>query len=450
MTFRFRIISGYAVLLCLTLAALILCLRVMVENAALRQLDARHAEEAGEVVSAANEVPPGLREQRLIRHMRMAEGNFRFLLADSAGRIVYSSSGLEELPDAGTATGVTGPIGRLGPCRVTTHPVEGYTLRVFSPVSSSLALTRHFYEVGLVVLAAGLALSLVTGVFYSRWVLRPLILLEEAAGLVGTDALGARIPDSLALTNDEVGRIARRLNTGYDRIAESVGRIRLFSAEVSHELRTPLSIMRLNAERIRAHPGVPEPVSDMAAEQLAEIERMNRVVANLLGFARLDAGAVSMEFRQVALAAWLADFAEDATLLAEDAGRRFEVSGDSAATVRFDPVWMRQVLFNLLGNALRFSPKGGLIRLTVEAGEEALNFVLEDEGPGVPPDKLEAIFERYVRFGEGREPGEGFGLGLAICRSVVGLHGGVMRAENRSDRSGLRVIVRLPRRRDEA
>jgi signal transduction histidine kinase len=105
---------------------------------------------------------------------------------------------------------------------------------------------------------------------------------------------------------------------------------------------------------------------------------------------------------------------------------------------------MRQLLLNLLSNALNVSARGGMITLESGRTESGWRFVMMDEGPGVPEAQLERIFERFVRYDNTDGKTRGHGLGLAICRSIVVLHGGTIRAENRADRSGLKVIVDLP------
>lgn len=453
MTFRSRIIAGYATLLVVTVAVLLLSLRILLETYAMKQLDLHHAFEARELTQEAEELEHSLiegtaplRDAHLSQHLRIAEDMYKFHLVAADGRIVYRSPALASVPTgdfAGRAAGLNAGFAGLGDCWITEHPMGGYTLRIVTPVTEALKGVRHFEKVALGVLVAAALLSLLTGAGYAAWLVRPLVRLEEAAGRIDAGTAD-RIPASIALTRDEVGLIARRLNTGYERLAGSIDRLRVFSAEVSHELRTPLSIVRLNAERIRDHPASPPAAREMAEEQIAEIFRLKRFIENLLGFAKLDAGAVRMDIRSVDTTAWVSGFAEDASALAEDVGMRFECFNTCRDPVSFDPVWIRQVLFNLLANALRFSPKGGLLSLSVFRDDTDLVITFTDEGPGVPPGRLTEIFERYTRFGEERGPAEGVGIGLAICRSVIALHGGSITAENRTDRSGLRVILRLP------
>ncbi len=452
MTLRFRLIAGYATLVTLTIVTLLGATRLLLEQAVIRQLEGHHAVEAAEFADMTRDAGDADREHRWRRHMELDTGLYRFFLQAPDGRVVHRSAALKEVA---TAYLIAVPDGRadlggeLGECRITSHPLDGYRLRLITPLAVPLAVTDSFYEIGVLLLALGVGFSLVAGTLYARWVLRPLVRMTEVARRIGNGAPTERIPADIANAGDETARLAALLNHGYDHMQASVERLRRFAAEVSHELRTPLSVMRLNAERIRDTAGVSESVRELAEEQIGEVQRLKRFITNLLGFARLDAGAVRMELRAVDLRPWLEDFAQDAALLCEDAGLRFALGRTPDATVSFDPVWIRQVLFNLLSNAMRVSPKGGALQLTAELDTRGLSLSFTDEGPGVPAERLTAIFERYVRFGEGAGPADGVGLGLAICRSVAELHGGAITAENRADRTGLCVTLVLPQPHEE-
>jgi signal transduction histidine kinase len=156
-----------------------------------------------------------------------------------------------------------------------------------------------------------------------------------------------------------------------------------------------------------------------------------------------------LELKPVALAGLISEFAEDAAALLEETGARFVVRVCDGGMVRGDPALLRQLLLNLAGNAARVSPRGSVVELEARRSETGWTITLTDEGPGLPEEQLERVFGRFVRFGNAVETGDdradGHGLGLAICRSIAHLHGGEIRAVNRSDgRSGLRVVVSLP------
>ena len=138
--------------------------------------------------------------------------------------------------------------------------------------------------------------------------------------------------------------------------------------------------------------------------------------------------------------------------MAEDSGAAFVLKSEGQATVSGVPNLLRQLLFNLLSNALKFSPEDCHVVLSVHSHAAHCEWVIEDEGSGLPTEQLARVFDRFVRYqptltligGEPSEPKPGHGLSLAICKSIVELHGGNIRAENRTDRSGLRVVVTLP------
>jgi signal transduction histidine kinase len=133
-------------------------------------------------------------------------------------------------------------------------------------------------------------------------------------------------------------------------------------------------------------------------------------------------------------------------ILADDQGGRFEGKISGAGTLAAVPSLLRQLLFNLLTNALKFNVEGGRVSLRVEKQVKKWRWTMEDEGPGLPVHELDRVFDRFVRLGStGDKPmPPGHGLGLAICKSIVALHGGEIWAENRPDVTGLRVVVVLP------
>jgi two-component system heavy metal sensor histidine kinase CusS len=131
-------------------------------------------------------------------------------------------------------------------------------------------------------------------------------------------------------------------------------------------------------------------------------------------------------------------------LLAESRGLKLILNQNDSGTVTIDQGWIRQVLFNLLSNALRFSPPNGTVTFRSGCGEGKWTVEVWDEGTGVPENRINEIFERFVQITPGSEPNSGAGLGLAICKSLVELHKGRIAANNRTDRSGFMVVFSIP------
>ena len=291
-----------------------------------------------------------------------------------------------------------------------------------------------------------LAVSAGIGLILSRLALRPIRLIQETANHIGSDNLGERIP--VPDVHDEISNLARLLNRMFDRLESSFNQIRRFTAEASHELKTPLSLVRLQAEKLLMEGGLTPVQEDALQVQLEEISRLNQIIEELLFLSRAEARAIPLTTRREDPRRFLSNFAQDARVLAEHRGLQFvdHLSGEGVAD--FDPKWIRQVLLNLISNALAVSPPGGTVRLTSEIRDGVWRVSVEDEGPGVPEDQRERIFERFVRLAQagGRQSDHGSGLGLTISRSIIGLHGGRIRAEAGTDGKGLRVVFELPSR----
>jgi two-component system heavy metal sensor histidine kinase CusS len=244
---------------------------------------------------------------------------------------------------------------------------------------------------------------------------------------------------------DEISNLARLLNEMFDRLEISFNQIRRFTAEASHELKTPLSLVRLHAEKLLVEGGL-TPVQEEAVQmQLEEIARLNKIIEELLFLSRAEAQAVRLDFRNENPREFLLAFSQDARALAEHRGMVFTATVEGGGKVDYDPKWLRQVLLNLLQNALNASPPGGRISLVSTFTAGVWRVAIADQGPGVLPAQREKIFERFVRLETGgiRED-KGSGLGLAISRSIIGLHRGSIRAEAAPDGPGLRVVFELP------
>lgn len=289
-----------------------------------------------------------------------------------------------------------------------------------------------------------LAASAGVGLLLSRLALQPVRIIQETANHIGSDNLSERIP--VSDVHDEISNLARLLNRMFDRLESSFNQVRRFTAEASHELKTPLSLVRLQAEKLLVEGGL-TPVQEEALQvQLEEIARLNQIIEELLFLSRAEARAITLATRREDPRRFLAGFAQDARVLAEHRGLQFTERLTGSGTVDYDPKWMRQVLLNLVANALEVSPPGGCIRLVSEFAGDVWRVSVEDEGPGVPADQRERIFERFVRLTQagGRQSEHGSGLGLTISRSIIGLHHGRIHAEAGTGGQGLRVVFELP------
>ncbi|MEJ1973459.1 MAG: HAMP domain-containing sensor histidine kinase [Lacunisphaera sp.] len=212
-------------------------------------------------------------------------------------------------------------------------------------------------------------------------------------------------------------------------------------------MRTPLTLIRLNAERLRAQVADDAEATGLVDNMFEAIGQMNRLIEGLLFLAKAEGGVLPLARESYDTAAFIQSIAEDAAVLAEDRGLHFTLEHNDAGTVSFDPHLMRQLLFNLVSNAVAVVPPGGAFTLSSRRSGERWRIVLRDEGPGLPEDQLEHVFERFIQLPRkmaSEIEGSGHGLGLAISRGIARLHGGEIRATNRSDRRGLVMTVELP------
>jgi two-component system OmpR family sensor kinase len=277
--------------------------------------------------------------------------------------------------------------------------------------------------------------------------LRPLDRIARTAGAIAAGDLSRRVGPADSRT--EVGRLGIALNAMLERLEQafdereaSENRLRRFLADASHELRTPLASIRGYAELFRigaARDGRDVEKSMRRIEE--EAARMGVVVEDLLTLARLDE-VHDVVREEVDLAGIAADAVADAR--ATDLHRTIALHAEQSVVVSGDPHQLRQVLANLLRNALVHTPPGTAIDVSVEARGERAVLKVRDHGPGLPTTDTETLFERFSRMGKGRERGRaGAGLGLAIVAGIVAAHGGRVAAENAPD-GGARFTVELP------
>jgi two-component system, OmpR family, sensor kinase len=307
-------------------------------------------------------------------------------------------------------------------------------------------LARLLVVIALVI-AAVLALLGVVSWLVVRVGLLPLDRMGHTAGAIAGGDLSHRVESTDPRT--EVGRLGIALNAMLDRLERAFGereasedRLRQFLADASHELRTPLASIRGYAELFRMG-AAREPADVEKAMRRIEDEaaRMGALVEDLLTLARLDEVANAPHGR-VDLASIVRDAVDDGRATAPD--REIRARIDGPAVVLGDADQLRQVLGNLLRNALVHTPQGTEIDVSVERGADDVTLEVRDHGPGLPPGDPAALFERFWRSEGGRERGKGgAGLGLAIVAAIVDAHGGHVEAANAAG-GGASFVVRLP------
>ncbi|MBF9066645.1 sensor histidine kinase [Streptacidiphilus fuscans] len=264
----------------------------------------------------------------------------------------------------------------------------------------------------------------------------------EAAEITGSD-LHRRVPEPES--NDEVGRLARTLNTMLDRLETSASRQRRFVADASHELRTPLAAVRTSLEVGLAHPDQ-APWPQLAQRAVAETTRMQRLVEQLLLLARSDADTLEARREPVDLAALARDIAAGAA-----ARVPVEVHADAPLVVTGDPDQLTRLIRNLVDNATRYATTRVDVTVRPDVRPDQPGTVLlqvSDDGPGIPPEDRERVFDRFVRLqaSRTRQSGQdsGAGLGLSLVRDIATAHDGTVTAADPGTTPGALFEVRLP------
>jgi two-component system OmpR family sensor kinase len=301
-------------------------------------------------------------------------------------------------------------------------------------VAISLDDVEHSVErVRLLLLIAGpiaLALAAGGGWLLAGAALRPVDRLTEQAGAIGAERLADRV--SVPRAADELARLARTLNGMLDRIERGVAEQRRFVADASHELRTPLAVMRAELEVALRGTDLDAAAAEVLASCDEEVARMGKIVEDLLTLAHRDENRLELLLGPVDLAEVAAEVVATLRPLAVAGGLRLSVRGGAAPPVLADRARIAQVITNLVDNAVKYTGAGGSVRVRVWGEEGAAGLSVGDSGPGIGPEDLPRVFDRFFRLDAARSRRQGgSGLGLAICKELVEAHGGRIWAESR-------------------
>ncbi|OLT27803.1 two-component sensor histidine kinase [Actinomadura sp. CNU-125] len=404
------------------------------------------------------------------------------------GRVMDRSTALDEGGYPKLPTDLTGRMdepftvagagGSNSPWRVLAVSIpSGGTLVLGTSMAQIEQTVRRLVAIDLIVGLSVLAVLAGLGVWVVRAALRPLSAIEATAGAIAAGDLSRRVPEADRRT--EMGRLGRSLNsmlaqieTAFRARAESEAaarwseesarrseesarrseeRMRRFIADASHELRTPLTAIRGFAEFYRQGAArSPEELGRLIGRIEDTAARMGLLVEDLLLLARLDRQR-PIERRPVDLLAVAADTVQETRVLAPDRSVQLKVGGGMAYQVRGDEPRLRQVLGNLLTNALAHTPEGTPVEVRLTSGtlrdEPAAVLEVADEGPGLSPEAKERVFERFYRADASRsreDGGTGTGLGLAIVAALVAAHDGVVEVDSTpGEGAAFRVVIPL-------
>ena len=335
----------------------------------------------------------------------------------------------------------------VGPVLVYTEPIarKGAAIGVAQvamsvvPISESLERLRWLLIVGAI---AAVAVAFGGGYLLASLALGPIDRITATARGIGATTLGRRL--HLGGPNDEVHRLALAFDEMLDRIDETLDRERRFTADAAHELRTPLTILKGELEVALRRERSPEAYRQAMASMAHEVDRLVRLTNDLLTLARADEGGVPLEREAVSVDELIRWTAEHFQRAARAKGITLETSCPDPHDVRGDPDRLRQLLTNLVDNAITYSSTGARVRLRCDRDGSFARIAVADTGIGIAPEDLPHVFDRFYRADRARvRTSAGSGLGLPIAQVIVRAHDGRIVVESHPGR-GTTVTVWLP------
>jgi heavy metal sensor kinase len=308
--------------------------------------------------------------------------------------------------------------------RVLTRTFE-YRDEVFAlQVGTSLATVNKASRELLVIIGAGMAVAMLGSVAmalgFSKRALAPIDRVTQAAARIAeTDDLKTRLEYHGPM--DEIGRMNSVFNQMMDRLENLFHVQQRFVADVSHELRTPLTAIRGNIDLVKRYGADKESLEAIEGE----VERMSRLVSDLLLLARADYGGLKLELVPLDLDTTISDVYRTMRVLAKDRNLTVNIRDFEPVRILGDADRLTQLFLNLLGNAFKFTPEGGTITINLRRTVDDAVIEVSDTGIGIAPEDLPRIFDRFYQADPARvRKGEGSGLGLSIAKWVVEAHGG--------------------------
>lgn len=333
-----------------------------------------------------------------------------------------------------------------GDWRVLTLPYNIRGWRVVIQAATSFEAVNQSSQglLVIIVVATGIALigSVVLGLWLANRVLKPIDDISRSAAQI---TAAADLKTRLAWNGpmDELGRLIMVFNSAMERLEHLFSVQQRFVADVSHELRTPLTAIIGNVEIIKRY--------GMDAESLdaieSEAQRMSRLVNDLLLLARADNGELKLNLEEIDLDIIVGEAYREARILAKDRDLKVTVLDFEPVRIKGDGDRLKQLLFNLIGNAIKFTPDGGQILLSLNKTERNAIIQVQDTGPGIAPDDMKRIFDRFYQADSSRArthtSGEGAGLGLSIAWWIAQAHGGKIHVDSKVG-EGTTFTISLP------
>lgn len=437
----FRLVTWYASLLTVVFVVLgaltFLFLRHYLEMNLL-DIQARRARQIADTLLAAASRTGEAAVARQVEALYSPEANDRFIrITRSDGPVVYAS-GRPKDDSFDPAKVPPAPLTRAGEFS-RKESLPGGELLLAALTYTDTDNAKYVVEVGvsnartqatltqvLIMLSVGLPIAVcvaVTGGFILvRRALRPVERIAHKAEEITQHNVSERLP--VVHTGDELERLSGSLNHMISRLEDSIQSSKQFVADASHELRTPLTVLRGELEGLAQDTQLKLQTREALGSILEEVDRLADIVEGLLALSRLDAGEANCDWVRFDLAELAATTADQMSLLAEDKSIALECVSSPGVTVDGDRARMKQVIVNLLDNAIKYTPNGGRVGLKITLESDWAILEVADDGIGIPPESVPHVFKRFFRVDGSRSRDQGgAGLGLSIVKSICTAHG---------------------------
>jgi signal transduction histidine kinase len=475
-TIRRRLTLWYTVALAITVLAFGTALYVERRQASIRELDQRLTLESdlahrwlsesykvlGRIVTFTGSKPsldPGISAYLdAVRDYLVVTDTAGQVLALSEVTRGLSADALERLTGSLDSTATEKKSGTLelgppvGTVRYLAQPVQGAGptiggILVATPTRQAAFGAADLLRSMLLIAPVILVGAGLVGYWLAGTSLRPVQgIMDEVDAISDGRSLHRRL--AVPLSGDEMARLALTVNRMLTRLEQSFSSLHRFTADASHELKTPLMVLRAGVERALVHPGTPSEIIQSLDETLAQINQMSEMVESLLTLARADEGRAPLALEPSDLRELVSDVAETAGMLGESAGvTTLHSIPDRAVVLAVDHHRIREMLLNMVTNAIKYTPQGGTVSLSLTEDDESVILSVRDSGIGIAPGDLPHIFERFWRADQARtRTGErtGVGLGLSITKWIVEAHGGSISVHSRPGRGSI-FTARLPK-----
>ncbi len=454
LSIRWRLTLWYGFALAVMLCVFSLVLILLVWQQALARADSGLREELQEIgleVSLADHASV-FAEQTAARFSQ--HDFYEFIVTDETGQVIFNSSELKQpvvnAPPAITELSQTRmetyDLPGSGPYRVASTRMSGsfgilnvQVMTSLVPLYNDLAALQW---VVVLLLPLAVLLAIISGQFLARRALRQVQQVVDETNAINISSLDRRV--QILNPDDEIGKLAVAVNSLIARLERAVNEIHRFTTDASHEIRTPIAALRLEAESILRSPRTPEEYEKTLGVVLEETTRLGKLADQLLKLSRHDAGIMRCQHDPVQLDALLLDVVEQVKSMAKE--RQINLISEIGTTCEIlgDDISLSQVFFNLLENAIKFTPVDGEITVRLNCVAQTAVIEVEDSGMGISADNLPHLFERFYQVDPSRQySGGGAGLGLSIARAAVLQHEGTIEIHSQPGQ-GTTVKVRLP------